>query len=199
MDDQLLNGAINALKKGQCIVYPTDSLYGLGADIFQHKAVKKVYTLKKRPAHLALPVAVANIDQMKKIAVINDLAGHLIDAFLPGPLTLIMNKKKIVPPIVTGGKDTIGIRIPNDPIALLLLTHYGPLTTTSANIHKQETPTTVSAIHDMFKSKHITVYIDDGMRNKLPSTIIDVSTGSLEVVREGRLSIDTIKQVASTL
>ena len=107
MDDQLLNGALNALQKGQCIVYPTDSLYGLGADIFQHKAVKKVYTLKKRPAHLALPVAVANIDQMKKIAVINDLAGHLINAFFFFSLTLITNKKKIVPPMFTLVKNTI--------------------------------------------------------------------------------------------
>ena len=95
-----VSNAIKALKAGNLIVYPTDTLYAIGADIFCNDAVKKVFDLKIRPYSNPLPVAVANFDEIKKIAYTDDVVEKLVDLFLPGPLTIILRKKEIVSDVV---------------------------------------------------------------------------------------------------
>ena len=197
MDDISLSDACTALQKEHLVVYPTETLYALGADIFQKKAIKKVFSIKQRPLSLPLSVGVSSLKQVETIAKINTVAELLIQSFLPGPLTIILEKKPDLSNVLSAGKNTIGIRIPNDPLALKLLSKYGPLTCTSANIHGKQTPESITAIRDMFKSDEITVYLDDGNRKGLPSTIVDVSTGQLKICREGSISLEELQTVVS--
>lgn len=181
----LINNAITALRKGRLIVYPTDTLYAFGADIFNEQAIKKIFRIKKRPLTNPLPVAVSDIQTMETLASMTKIAEQLATHFLPGPLTLILPKKSIVPDIVTGGHNNIAIRIPNNTIALELLSRYGPLTVTSANIHGVETPGIIKEIKMQFRDRSVAVYLDQGTLKGKPSTIVDVTGEKLQVVREG--------------
>jgi L-threonylcarbamoyladenylate synthase len=183
--------AIAALSNGEVIVYPTDTLYGLGADIFNEPAVKKIFDIKNRPLDDPLSVAVSNYEDLEKIAFLDDKTRSLIDAFLPGSLTLILKKKKVVSDIVTGGLDKVAIRIPDNKIALKLLSEFGPLTATSANVHGKETPSVISDINMQFKDK-VAVYLDDGRIAGKPSTIIEIVGEELKILREGAIPKEKI-------
>ena len=197
MSNQDLSKAFSALSNGEIIVYPTDTLYGLGADVFNKKAVKKVFEIKKRPFDQPISVAVSCIEDLEKIAFVDERVHKIIDTFLPGSLTLVLNKKKIIPDIVTADLDNIAIRIPNNKLALELLSIFGPLTCTSANIHNQKTPSVISDISMQFKPGDISVYIDDGKLEGTPSTIIDLTHETSKILRKGTISkkhiMDAIK------
>jgi len=182
-----LSNVISSLKHGNVVVYPTDTLYALGADVFNESAVKKIFNLKQRPLHVSLPVAVSNIKDIHRIAKITSLSEFLINRFLPGKLTLIMQKKPIVPDIVTGGLTTVAVRIPDNIIALQLLSKFGPLTVTSANIHRQKTAQVIKEIQMQFTEKTIAYYLDDGKLQNTPSTIVDVTGEKPLILREGAI------------
>jgi L-threonylcarbamoyladenylate synthase len=189
--------AIKALKQGNIIVYPTDTLYGLGADIYNETAIKKIFKIKKRPNSMPLSIAVFDFDEIKKIAFINKSAKVLIDRFLPGKLTLILKKKSEISDQITSGLDKVAIRIPNNSIALEILSNFGPITATSANIHGNKTPFIISDIVMQFKNNDIDMYIDDGKIAGKPSTIVDVSERNIKILREGAISnkniLDAVK------
>ena len=197
MDKQVLSKAISALKSGDIIVYPTDTLYGLGADVFNDNAVKKVFEVKNRPFNLPISIAVSCVNDLEKIAIVDDKAKKIIDVFLPGRLTLILEKKKTISNIVSGGLNNIAIRIPDNVIALELLSNYGPLTCTSANIHGKDTPTVISDIRMQFKELDISVYINHGKLKGKPSTIVDLTGKKPGLVRQGAIEfkgiLDAIK------
>jgi len=197
MKKLVLSKAIAALKNGQVIVYPTDTLYGLGADIFNDSAVNKVFEIKKREKNLPLSVAVANIKELEKIAFIDDKSRCLIKTFLPGKLTIVLKKKNIVSNLVTGGQDKVAIRIPENKIALDLLTNFGPITATSANIHDKKPPVNISDINIHLKLSDITVYIDDGKLDGKPSTIIDMTEKPFKIIRKGTISEKEIMDAIS--
>lgn len=188
MQELILSKALSALSKGQVIIYPTDTLYGLGADIYNRDAVKCVFEIKNRPFELPISVAVSCIEDLEKIAYVNNKTNRIIDLFLPGKLTIILKKKKIVPSIVTSNNENIAIRIPDNIIALELLSEFGPLTCTSANIHGKPTPTVISDIQMQFKNSNISVYIDNGKLQSKASTIIDLTSDTLKIIREGALT-----------
>jgi L-threonylcarbamoyladenylate synthase len=120
----------------------------------------------------------------------------LIRSFLPGPLTLVL-EKTTVSSRITSEKTSVAIRIPDDSIALALLKKAGPLTVTSANIHNQPTPETIDGIRNMFISKAIVAYIDDGIRNESPSTIVDARDDRPVILRKGSISVEQIDAVVS--
>ena len=187
----VIGNAIKSLQSGNVIVYPTDTLYALGADIFNDDAVKKVFALKKRPSSNPLPVAVTNFEEMSAIAYTNEMVEKITTRFLPGPLTLILYKKESVSSLVTGGLDKIAIRIPNNALALDLLSNFGPLTVTSANVHGEKTPYIINEIMMQFTNE-IPVYINDGKLQGKPSTIIDVTSEIPTMVRSGSLPLKDI-------
>lgn len=197
MDKRIISRAIKALSKGELVVYPTDTLYGLGADIFNESAVKKVYHVKNRPIDNPLSIAVSCVDEIENIAYVNEQVFSFAKKFLPGVLTIVLKKKKIVPDIVTGGLDNIAIRIPDNRIAIELLSSFGPLTCTSANAHGKKTPALINEIIMQFKQKDIAVFIDDGRLNGKPSTIVDLTKQKPKIIREGDISkkqiMDAIK------
>lgn len=186
-----LSGAIAALQSGEVVVYPTDTLYALGADVYNETAVKRVFEIKKRPWDDPLPVAVSCFDDVERIAVVNDDACCLAECFLPGPLTLVLNKKSVIPDVVTGGLEKVAVRVPDNDVALELLSRFGPLTVTSANVHGEKTPSTPRNIRMRFKDD-VAVYLDSGMLDGLPSTIVDVTTSRPRIVREGVITKSAI-------
>ena len=136
-----ISNIVEMLKRGNIIIYPTDTVYGLGANALNSKAVHHIFKIKNRPFSIPLPVAVHNFSSIENIAFIDDTVKRIVDCFLPGPITIILQKKNIVSNLVTANLDKIAIRIPDNSIALDLLEKFGsPLTVTSANIHKKPTP-----------------------------------------------------------
>jgi len=190
-----LSKAIEALQNGDIVVYPTDTLYAFGVDIYNKDAVKKVFEVKKRPLDNPLPVAVSNLVDIEKIAFMSDIVRDLAEYFLPGPLTMILNKKSVILDVVTGGLDNVAVRIPDNNVALELLSRYGPITVTSANVHGKEVPDIISDIKMQFNSDDVSVYLDYGKLNGLPSTIVDMTAGKPRIVREGTISKEEILDV----
>jgi L-threonylcarbamoyladenylate synthase len=188
-----LSKALKALEQGDLVVYPTDTLYALGADIFNEDAVKKVFKVKKRPLDVPLPVAVSSFAGIEKIAFVDKKVKLIVERFLPGQLTLILNKKDVVPDIVTSGLGKIAVRIPDNKLTLELLSAFGPLTVTSANIHSMKTPNNVNDIRVQLKG--VDVYLDHGILDGLPSTIVDMTTSEPVVLREGKIKKKEITDV----
>lgn len=183
-----LSKAITALKNGNIVVYPTDTLYGLGADIYNIKAVRKIFQIKKRSFDDPLSVAISDISELEKIAFLNETSRRLARAFLPGRLTLILKKRSIIPDVVTAGLEKVAVRIPDNKVALELLSEFGPLTATSANIHGKKTPDIIKKISMQFKKEDISVYLDIGKLDGKPSTIVDATGKSIKLLRSGSIS-----------
>jgi L-threonylcarbamoyladenylate synthase len=186
MIESNISRAIYALRKGNIIVYPTDTLYGLGADIYNDKAVRKVFKIKKRPLTNPLSVAVSDFTELEKIAEIDERTQQLVKKFMPGKLTLILKKKESISDIITSSLDKVAIRIPNNKIALEILTRFGPITATSANIHGLKTPYIINDINMQLK-ENVAVYLDNGRLEGQPSTIVDLTDKKVKIVREGAL------------
>lgn len=186
---------VAAIKQGKVIVYPTDTLYGLGADIFNPDAVRMVFAVKHRPLTTPLSIALSSVDDIDTIARIPEYAKSLIATFLPGSLTIILPKREHIPNIV--GKDAaIAIRVPNHSLAQHLLSACGPLTATSANIHGQHTPSTIAELKKQFGDT-IAQYVDGGTLVGKSSTIVDLTTAQPKILREGTTSTQAILDVIS--
>ncbi|MBN2065378.1 MAG: threonylcarbamoyl-AMP synthase [Candidatus Thermoplasmatota archaeon] len=191
-----ISEAIVAIQQGRVIIYPTDTLYGLGADIFNHNAVRTVFAIKHRPLDMPLSVAVSSVDDISTIACIPEYAQSLLTTFLPGSLTIILPKRGHIPESITGKETTIAIRVPNHPLAQHLLSSCGPLTATSANIHGQHTPSTIMGLKKQFGDA-IAQYVDGGTLRGQPSTIVDLTTTQPKILREGTISTQAILEVIS--
>ncbi|MEM0467488.1 MAG: L-threonylcarbamoyladenylate synthase [Candidatus Thermoplasmatota archaeon] len=194
MNHTTIARALSALRNGEVIVYPTDTLYALGADVFNDIAIQKIFLIKKRPETLALPIAVGSISEIEKIGYLTPLAEIVANHFLPGPVTLLIQKKECISKKITGGRETVAVRIPNHPLALHLLSTFGPLTATSANIHAQETPQSTRDIQAQLHGD-VAVFLDGGRLKGLPSTIVDVTTEKPVIVRQGVVSSEEIMAV----
>jgi len=183
---------IAVLKAGDLVVFPTDTLYGIGADPFNESSVKKVYIAKNRPFDMPLSLAVSNEKMMESVAVLNDNARKIIRKFLPGPLTVMLTKKPSIPDILTSGSNQVGIRIPDHPFAIRLIDRFGPITATSANLHSHPDPVEAGVAQKDLKG-HVSVCVDCGKTKYAePSTIVDISDGTAEVIRKGVISPEQI-------
>ena len=184
---------LGVLKGGELVVFPTDTLYGIGADPFNESSVKKVYIVKDRPFDMALSIAVSNEKMMESVAVLNDNARKLIRKFLPGPLTIMLTKKPSIPDILTAGTNQVGIRIPDHPFAIRLIDRFGPITATSANLHSHPDPIDASIPQKDLKGR-VSICVDCGKsKYAAPSTIVDVSDGEVELIRKGVISQEQIE------
>jgi L-threonylcarbamoyladenylate synthase len=189
-----LSKAIESLNKGEIIVYPTDTQYAFGADIFNDDSIRKVFEIKNRSYNNPLPIAVAKYDDIIKYTYKNKFVKSIYERFLPGKLTVILYKKGNISNLLTAGMDKIAIRIPKNKIALELLSKFGPLTVTSANIHGNITQSTIKDISLDFKEE-ISCYLDDGLLNNEPSTIVDLTGNKPKILREGKISLEDILAV----
>lgn len=179
--------AAEILKSGGLVVFPTETVYGLGADALDASAVRKIYELKGRPANSPLIVHVASVDHARELAAEwPEIAEQLARDYWPGPLTLVVPKKPIVPDEVTAGLQTVGLRIPRHPVALDLLRVAGlPIAAPSANRFTQLSPTTAAHVREAFGEQ--TPFLLDGGECEvgIESTVIAVTKDGLEVLRPG--------------
>ena len=198
LNDNCIQAAMAAaedIAAGNLIVYPTDTVYGIGADIYNEVAVKNLYLAKRRPFDMALSVAVADRKMMESVASLHETADKLIKAFLPGPLTIIIKKNPEVPDIVTAGSQKVGIRIPDHPIALEIARRSGPIVATSANIHFQPDAIDIGMATAALGNS-VSTYIDAGHSpSGKPSTIIWIKDKEYEIIRQGPITEDMIKEV----
>lgn len=198
LDEACIHAAKDAaedLSLGKLIVYPTDTVYGIGADIFNESAVKNLYLAKKRPFDMPLSVAVADRKMMDSVAELNENADKLIDAFLPGPLTIIIKKRPEVPDILTSSSQKIGIRIPDHPLATDICRRFGPIVATSANTHAKPDAVNIDMALDAFGDK-VSTYIDAGPSpSGMPSTIVWLKDNEYEVIRQGHITEQMIEDV----
>ncbi|MHA1271230.1 MAG: L-threonylcarbamoyladenylate synthase [Candidatus Helarchaeota archaeon] len=185
------------LRKGEIIVYPTDTVYGVGCDAYNIISIKKVYQIKERDLNKGFPILIGSIKFIKNFAQLNNIAKILIEKYWPGQLTIILNKKKKVPEIITGGQNTIAVRLPKNQITTLLAKEVkcGGIIGTSANLSGKKEPTTISEALDQLGDK-IDYFIDGGVsEKKIHSTIVDVTVSPLRLIREGSVLFESIKKV----
>ena len=192
-----INKAANILKHDGLIIYPTDTAYGLGANALDEEAVRKVYEIKGRDFSKPTHVVVCDWKMIEELAETTDLAKKLYDNFLPGPLTIILRKKKIVPDILTAGLKTIGIRIPNNQITKFLSDQLPfPYTTPSANKSGGITPYSIEDVKKELDIEKIDLILDAGKLDPTPpSTIVDLSTDGLKILRTGPVPEKQINEV----
>ena len=189
--EQELDEVKKVLKEGGIIAFPTDTVYGLACDCFNTKAIKKLYKIKERPSYKPINVLTNSVEKIYKVANgINNKELELISKYMPGDLTLILNKNEDVPSVLTAGIDTIGVRIPNNEISLKILEKYKyPLAVTSANKSGKSSGLEVADFIDVFKDD-IDIVIDGGKTQiGVSSTIVRVKEDKIKVLRQGSLEI----------
>jgi len=189
-----INEVASLLKDEAVVGIPTETVYGLAGNIYSAKAVKQIFSIKQRPFYNPLIVHIPSINSLNKIATeIPEKAFQLAEAFWPGPLTLVLKKLPSVPDIVTGGKDTVAIRVPNHPLALSLLAGLDfPLAAPSANPFGTISPTTAAHVASYFKGNDLKV-LDGGLCEKgVESTIIGFKKEQPVIYRLGAITIEEI-------
>ena len=186
------------IKKGSLIIYPTDTVYGLGAVITNEQSINNVYLAKSRSFSSPLIALLSSADKVEEVAYVSDknLLKKLAKAFWPGALTVILKRKEHIPSIMVSGGDTIGVRIPNLDLAIKIIDLAGGiLATTSANISGEATPKSYDELSETIKSK-VDILIDSG-KCKLgeASTIIDLTSDVPKILRKGAISIEEIEKI----
>jgi len=180
--------ALELLREGEIVAFPTDTVYGLGANAFYSPGIIKLFEAKGRDANKAIAVLIGNIEQIGMLTdQINENAVILAKKFWPGGLTIVLPKKIELPELLSAG-NSIGIRMPNHPIALELLQEFGPIAATSANLSGKTNP---QDAHDVLQqlNNRVPLILDGGKcPGGIPSTVIDCSTDEIQILRAGAIS-----------
>lgn len=185
------------LAAGGLVAFPTETVYGLGADARNPDAVARIFTAKGRPTDHPLICHIASVDDLAPlVAEVTPAARALADAFWPGPLTLVMPRSAAVPDAVTGGRDTVAIRVPDHPVALALLRAFGgPVAAPSANRFGRPSPTRADDVRDELGDA-VDLVLDGGpCAIGVESTVLDLASDPPQVLRPGGISADDIARV----
>lgn len=197
---EVISRASDALKQGEILSFPTETVYGLGADATNTKAVAKIFSAKNRPSFNPLILHFSSIDMAEKYVIINPLAKKLSDAFWPGPFTMVLPLKKNngISKLITAGLETVAIRIPKHPVAQeILLEFSGPIAAPSANKSGHISPTCAQHVNEEFGNE-IGMIIDGGpCDNGIESTIVKVNDDHLLLLRPGNITKETIERTLS--
>ena len=194
-----IDKGISILKKGGIIAFPTDTIYGLGACFDDIAAIERIYWVKQRRDDKGLPLLVADRQQMLLVAAsLPPLAEKLLNSFNTGTLTLVLKKAAVVPDIVTGGSDTVAVRITAHPVARALLKGLGkPIVATSVNVSGQPSALTAEKVRRQLGAK-IDLIIGGGSGGGVESTIIDVNTDIPVILRRGVIAEEEILEAAQS-
>lgn len=197
INDKELEEVTNALKMSKLVVFPTETVYGIGANALEKNAVDKIFVAKGRPTDNPLIVHVSDKEMIDKITFdISEIERTLIDTFMPGPITIILKKKDIIPDNVTCGLDTVGIRMPENEIARKIINKSGiPIAAPSANISGKPSGTNVSDIKDELLGK-VDYIVDGGNSNVgLESTVVKVEKDTVNILRPGKITPKDIEKL----
>ncbi|MCQ5337200.1 MAG: L-threonylcarbamoyladenylate synthase [Candidatus Methanomethylicia archaeon] len=178
------------IKKGGVIVYPTDTVYGIGGNPFLEDVVIRIKNIKQREEK-AMPILVSSLEKAKEMAYFNDLSLKIANTFWPGPLTIVLKTKVKFSPHLTGGRDSIGLRIPNHELALKIIeASGGALIGTSANISGRPPAISIEDLDEKIRSS-VDLIIDGGKCYLgKPSTVIEVIDSKIKIIRIGAIGID---------
>ena len=199
IDLEKLKEPAQLIKKGGIVIFPTETVYGIGTNGFNEESIRRIYEIKKRDFNKPISLLVSNIEMVKMVAEnITDLERALMEQFWPGPFTIILKKKKIVPDILTARGDTVGVRMPSGTIAKQLIEYAGvPIVTPSANISGNPSGINIDDIKNDFEGK-VDCIIDGGISELgVASTIVKVIDGVPHVLREGTITKEQIQEVVS--
>ena len=185
--------ALEILKNGGLVAFPTDTVYGVGTMAFDENAIKSIYVAKDRPVEKAIPILLGRSEDLEKVAAsLTSMAEKLAARFWPGPLTLVIPKHPSLPTVVSA-TPTVGVRVPDHPIARALLTAAGPMAVTSANISGEPSPKTAGEVSRQL-NKRIPIILDGGETpGGVPSTVVDCTGAEPVILREGPISLEEIK------
>jgi L-threonylcarbamoyladenylate synthase len=199
-DPSVILEAARVIKSGELVVYPTETVYGLGADTRNEKAVAKVFVAKNRPLESPLSVAVDSIEMAKEVARISPAAEKILRKFTPGPLTIVSEAKDGISDLLTSGSGKIGVRVPDHLVALALIKSVGgPITSTSANLSGKPAPCAIAEAIEQL-GEHVNLVLDTGKcRLGVPSTVLDASSEKIKVLRKGSIPLLEIESVIGAL
>ncbi|RLB27902.1 MAG: threonylcarbamoyl-AMP synthase [Deltaproteobacteria bacterium] len=183
---RLIDKVVQVLDQGGLIIYPTDTFYGIGCDLFQKKSIQRIYQLKRRPLTKPFSFVCANLKDISLYAQVSNHAYRIMKRSLPGPYTFILEGTRLVPKLMLTRRRTVGIRVPNNKICLSIVKNLGrPIISTSVPLDEP------SVIHDTYSSLVETV-IDGGVISYEPSTVVSLIDDRAEVIREGKGEINFI-------
>lgn len=184
------------LREGNVVAFPTETVYGLGADALNIEAVKKIFLAKGRPADNPLIVHISDVNDVYKIAFMTDAAKKIMDAFWPGPITVVLKAKDIISDTVTAGLDTVAVRMPENEYARELISKSGVLIAApSANLSGKPSPTTAAHVQKDLSGR-IPLILDGGECDVgLESTVVDVSLNKCIILRPGGITMEMLKAV----
>lgn len=195
-DEDKINEAAAIIKQGGTVVFPTETVYGLGADALNSNAVEKIFKAKGRPQDNPLIIHVSSLNIDKYVKDIPDVANIIMKKFWPGPLTLIFNKKNIVPNVTSANLDTIGVRMPEDPIALKLIElSETTIAAPSANISGRPSPTDVIRCIEDLDGKVDYILGGDKSEVGVESTILDLTVNPPCVLRPGGITLEMLREI----
>ena len=188
--------AAELIKRGDLVAFPTETVYGLGADALNVEACRKIFAAKGRPSEKPLSLHVSSLEMVERVAKISSAAEKLFAAFCPGALTIILPKNKIVSDFVTGGRSSVGIRFPANDVALSLIKFSGvPIAAPSANLSGKNPPTTAQEVFDNLSGR-VEIILDGGQcAFGISSTIIDLTTAEPKILRHGAIPAEKILEV----
>lgn len=187
---RLLNLAVEILKQGGVIAYPTDTVYGIGCDIYNQKAVKRIYQIKQRDKNKPFSFICCNLKDVSQYCSLSNTAYRLMKKHLPGPYTFVLPAMKIVPKIMMTRQKTVGIRVPDNIICQQLVNMLGnPILTTSASIDGENEIVEAYEVEEML-GKQIDLVIDGGPVYPAPSSVISLVAEIPEIIRAGKGPVD---------
>jgi len=192
---RLIRRVVETLTRGGVIAYPTDTIYGIGCDIFNKKGVRKIYQIKQRDARKPFSFICSDLSEVANYARVSNFAFKLMKRHLPGPYTFVLEAGRVVPDLLVTRQKTVGIRIPDNPIATAIVRELGhPLVTTSANLAGDEIMQDPADIEESL-GKKLDLVVDGGILNSQPSTVISLVNDQPEVLRLGCGPVDWLEQV----
>jgi len=188
--------AAEFIKHGGIVAFPTETVYGLGANLFDQHAIRKIFEAKERPADNPLIAHIGNFDQLPRlVAFISPNAQKLMGAFFPGPLTIVLKKMAAVPLLATAGLETIGVRMPRHPVARDFLKSCGvAIAAPSANLSGRPSPTTWQAVHEDLDGRIDCILQDDATEIGLESTVVDCTSAIPRLLRKGAVTLERLRK-----
>jgi L-threonylcarbamoyladenylate synthase len=196
-DPASIRQAVSVLQQGDLVAFPTDTVYGVGALVGDAQAIAQIYMVKGRGSEKAIPVLLSDPGELEQVAAeVNDAAQRLAARFWPGPLTLVLPKQASLPEELSA-QPSVGVRMPNHPVALALLRLTGPLAVTSANISGAASPVTAQEVLEQLGGR-IPLILDGGHTpGGISSTVVDCTSGEPRILRSGPISLEEILKVLS--
>ena len=201
IDKNEIKKQVEILKKGNTVIFPTETVYGLGANALDEVAVSKIYEAKGRPSDNPLIVHIYDKGQVNDLAKeINENAKIIMNEFWPGPITIILKKKDIVPMRTSGGLDTVAIRMPSNPIAKALLEEVKlPIAAPSANISGRPSPTRGKHVYEEMNNRVDGIILGGDCTFGLESTVLDLTNDIPTILRPGSITKEDLEQVIGTV